>query len=234
MCPSVGLFAFILFGTLCTSWIATSIFFPANLGKIFVIIFSNRFQFLAFSLLRESLGWANSRFESQVDGSQTWHPSAGFMRGGLKRGKMASARTFFWEKAVPQLLPRCQTTQFPLVCLWCLSRFFPSSGVQKEWARVTPCSGLLRGTAWDSNRTISLSLNPHWFLESEFMGTSLPGFVILGWGGLVLDLDPCSSGGTSEAEISLPIFICHAQMWDQPVWISTAPTSLHVASSLIP
>ena len=44
MCLRVGLFASILFGTLCAFWTYMSISFT-KLGKLYFIIFSNRFQF---------------------------------------------------------------------------------------------------------------------------------------------------------------------------------------------
>ena len=46
---------------------------------------------------------------------------------------------------------------------------------------VSLCVGALRGTAWGS-RSFFHQLNPHWLLQSEVVGTYLPGTGTLGWG----------------------------------------------------
>ena len=63
---------------------------------------------------------------------------------------------------------------------------------------VSPCVGSLRGTAWGS-RSFFHRLNPCWFLQTEIVGTYLPGTGSLGW--------RASWGlGLLTAEISLPYF----------------------------
>ena len=76
---------------------------------------------------------------------------------------------------------------------------------------------LIRGTPGTPEASVSLSLNPDWFLQPEVMGTCLCGTGTLGWGGGYGAGTPCSLGGTFDAEISLPISIYHIWVWDQPV-----------------
>ena len=71
--------------------------------------------------------------------------------------------------------------------------------------------------------SVSLSLNPSWFLQPEVMGVSLPGTGTLGWGGLVWVWDPSLPRGTSEAEIFLLIFLHHT--W---FGMSPSPSPLHL------
>ena len=56
MCLGMGLFASILFGTLCASWTCMSIFFT-KLGKFSFIIFSNRFPISYCFLLHLTSLW---------------------------------------------------------------------------------------------------------------------------------------------------------------------------------
>ena len=115
--------------------------------------------------------------------SQIWHLPAdsGSVEGGFRKGKMTSAHLSVWEKAVPQLLPSCQTLHFLLVCHWCLSDCYHGARAQKEWVWVSPCMGSLRGMVWNS-RSFFHWHNPHWFLQPEVMGTYLSGTGTLGWG----------------------------------------------------
>ena len=94
---------------------------------------------------------------------------------------MASACLSVWEKTVPQLLPWCQTHQFLPVRHWCLSNCYPSAGTQSKWVWVNPCVDSFRGTAQDSS-SLFYWLSPYWFLQSEGMGTYLPGTGTLGYG----------------------------------------------------
>ena len=97
------------------------------------------------------------------------------VRGCLWKVKMASASIFFWQKAAPQLLPWRQTIQFISICLWCLLSCCPNAGAQREWVWVNPWVGLFkRGFLGFQKPSYSLSHNPCWFLQPEFMGTSLP------------------------------------------------------------
>ena len=64
--------------------------------------------------------------------------------------------------------------------------------------------------------SISLSLNPHWFLQPELMGTSLPGTGGPGWGARFGAGTPCSSTGTSAPKLCLPVYNHHTWVWDQP------------------
>ena len=80
----------------------------------------------------------------------------GSMRGGFKKGTVASAHLSVWEKAIHQLLPWFQTLQFLPLC-------HPITEAQREWFWVSPCVGSFRGTALDS-RNFFYWLNTHWCL----------------------------------------------------------------------
>ena len=99
---------------------------------------------------------------------------------GFRKGTMATIYLSVWEKAVPQLLPWCQTLQFILACHWYLSSCYPGSGAQREWVWVSPCMGSLRGITWNS-RSFFYWLSSPCFLQPEVMGMYLPGTGILGW-----------------------------------------------------
>ena len=124
--------------------------------------------------MQSCLGWWNLKYGTSL-------LACGFAVGGFRKGTMASAHLFVWEKAVLQLLPWCQTFQFFLVCCWCLSSCYPGARAQSGWVWVSLCVGSLRGTAWIS-RCFFHWLNPHWFLQPEIVGTYVPGTGILGWG----------------------------------------------------
>ena len=115
---------------------------------------------------------------------------------GFRKGT-ASAHISVWERAVPQLLPWCQTLQFLPVCHWCLSNCCPDARAQREWVCVSPCVGSLRGTVWGSSSFFH-RLNPHWFLQPEVVGTYLPGTGTLGWGAWCGAGTPCSLDSPSE------------------------------------
>ena len=69
---------------------------------------------------------------SQVDGISDKGPFCQLLKGGLKKGTMASAHLSIWEKTVPKLPTWCQTLQFPPVCHWCLLNCYPGAGPQRE------------------------------------------------------------------------------------------------------
>ena len=121
-------------------------------------------------------GGANS--VSQADG---WHQPAGSVALWGRGFWKGTAYLCMWEKAVPQVLPWCQTLHFLSVCHWCLSSCYPSAGT----LRVSMCVVILRETAWDS-RNIIHWLSACWFLQPEVIGTYLPSTVTLGlassWG----------------------------------------------------
>nr|KAF6450428.1 hypothetical protein HJG59_008322 [Molossus molossus] len=58
--------------------------------------------------------------------------------------------------------PQCRTTQFFLLCLWCLSSCLPHAGAQREQVRGSLCVNPLKGTAWGSN-----SLSSRWFYNQK-------------------------------------------------------------------
>ena len=105
----------------------------------------------------------------------------GSVGGGFRKETVASACFSVWEKAVPQLLPWCQTLRLLPVCHWCLSSCYPDAGAQREWIWVSPCAGSLRGTVWDSSSSFH-QLKPHWFIKPEVMWVYLSGTGTLGWG----------------------------------------------------
>ena len=155
-------------------------------------------------------GGANS--VSQADG---WHQPAGSVALWGRGFWKGTAYLCMWEKAVPQVLPWCQTLHFLSVCHWCLSSCYPSAGT----LRVSMCVVILRETAWDS-RNIIHWLSACWFLQPEVMGIHLPstnpGAGIPGVG-----------SGPLAPEISLlnfyPEFL---PMWNKPILCSTPSTSL--------
>ena len=144
----------------------------------------------------------------------------GSLAEGFRKGTMSSAHLSVWEKALPQLLPWCQTFPFLFVCNCCLSSHYPSAGAQREWVWVSLSVGSLRGTAWDS-RSFFHRLGSCCFLQPEVMGTFLPGIEPwAGWPGIGL--------GLLTPVISLPSFYlphirvgpaCSAFLPLLPVWM---------------
>lgn len=87
--------------------------------------------------------------------SPIWHLSLGPVWGGLTKETMASPSIAVWEKVAPQALVWSQTIESLFICPQCLSSCCPHAVSQMEWVPVSLCTGLLRGTPWDSS---SLSL----------------------------------------------------------------------------
>ena len=86
-------------------------------------------------------------------------------------------------------------------------------------ATQSPCVGSLRGTAWGS-RSFFHQLTPQWFLQSEVVGTYLPGTGILDW------VDWCGTETPHSQDIPPQIFIhmgvgpsCSMSVPLLPVWM---------------
>ena len=161
--------------------------------------------------------------------TQVWcRHSASVWGGSLRKGTMASASTFIWKKAAPQALTLMPDNSVPpwlsLVPLSCC----PSAGLRVGESVPEPCKRNCLGLHQPSDCTASV---PAVFHSQKLWGL-FP--ALEPWaGGLEWAGTPDSSGGTSEAQISLPIFI--SPMWGTNSFlISVPPTSLNVASSLIP
>ena len=73
MCRGVGLFGFILFGTLSASWTCMSTSFT-TLGKFSVIIFSNRFS-ISCSLPPSSTPWCECWYDYSCPGDSLHYPN---------------------------------------------------------------------------------------------------------------------------------------------------------------
>ena len=141
--------------------------------------------------------------------SQIWYLPASSVGEGLRKATMASASTYVWEKAAPQLLPWCQTTQLFLICLCCLLTCFPGSGAQSNSVWVSLYTGSLRGTAKESSISIFHSL-------------ILTGFYSQKLWKLLLPLETWAEGpglwlGPHTPEISFPIFMYLTWVWDQHI-----------------
>ena len=95
----------------------------------------------------------------------------------------------------PTALTLMPDTSFLLVCYWFPSSCFPGTRAQREWIWVSPKSivGPFRGNTWES---LSFFCCPssHWFLESEVMGTYLPGTGTPDWVVWCGTGIPCSRG----------------------------------------
>ena len=146
--------------------------------------------------------------------TQIWHPPADSVGTGLIKGRMASASTFIWEKAAPQLSSWCQVLQF-LLCPWCPPICCPSTEAQKEWVRVSLYATHLRGTAWDSRSPPSHSASiPAVFYSQKLWELLFPTLECWAWEPGV-GLGPLTvQGGTYAAKISLWIFILLRWVWD--------------------
>ena len=112
--------------------------------------------------------------------SQMWCPPICFLGGGLIKGTMASTSTSVWEKvtlpALTLMPDSSLSPHMPLVPFKLLPQLWSS-----EVSRNKSMMSSLRGTS-----SVSLSLNPHWLLQPEVIGTFLPGTGHLGWDPLLL------------------------------------------------
>ena len=138
------------------------------------------------------------------------------MWGDLSKGAMASVSTLSQKKLPPSSRPDSrQCSSSPDMSLVSFKVLSPC------WSSVSPsksmCGPFKRNCLGLQKPSISLTLSPHWFLQPEVLGTSLPGTGTLAEGAWCGTGTPHSSWGTSAAEISLLVFICHMQVWDQPV-----------------
>ena len=116
-----------------------------------------------------------------------------------------------WNKAIPQLLPWCQTLLFLPVCHWCLSSCYPASGAQKEWVWVgkSVCVFFKRNCL-GLQKFLPLTQSPLVFVARTYEDlSSLHWNSVLGV--LVWDLDSLLPRYPSQ------VFIHHMCMWDQPI-----------------
>ena len=110
------------------------------------------------------------------------------------------------ENTVSSLMPQVPFKLLPPH--WSSQRVSPSKSVCGPFKR--DCLGLQKPF-------LSLSLNLHWFIQPEVMGTSLPGTGILAWRAWCWAGTPHNSGWTFADKKSFPIFICHMWVWDQTI-----------------
>ena len=88
--------------------------------------------------------------------------------------------------AVSLMLGHSVPTQLSLVSFKLLFQHWNSEAMSQSNSMHRPFK---RNCLGFQKPSISLHLNPHWFLQPEVMGTSLPGIGTLGYGGLVWDWD---------------------------------------------
>nr|KAF6382411.1 hypothetical protein mPipKuh1_008798 [Pipistrellus kuhlii] len=105
------------------------------------------------------------------------------------------------------------------------------AGAQRKQNYVSSCAGTLRGIPGTPAASVSLSHNPHWFLQPEVMGNYLPSSGTLGWGSGVGLASLLLTGGLGDI---LP----HSRYttrgcWASPFCASTPPTSLNALSSFL-
>ena len=145
---------------------------------------------------------------------------------------MASASTFAWQKAAPPALTLMPDNSVPpgmsLVSLKLLPQCRSSEGLGPIMSAHGPfkmkCPGLQKPF-------ISLSHNLHCFLQPEFMGTSLPGTGILGWGSWCGAEILCSSGEYIHSQDILSYYyLPHMNVGPALFHVSVPPTSFNVAS----
>ena len=93
-------------------------------------------------------------------------------------------------------------------------KLLPQCWNSERWSSSKSGPSPLR-SSWNSRSP--LSHNPHWFVQPEIVGNSLLATGTLGWEAWCRARIPGFSGGTSAAEVSLPIFIHHTWVWDQHI-----------------
>ena len=130
--------------------------------------------------------------------TQIWCLPVGFVRGGLIKGTVSSASTSIWEKAVPPalalMLGNSVSPSVFLVPFRLLPQHWNSEGVSLS---KSVCRPFKKNCLGCQKPSLSLSLNPCWFLQPELMGTSLPGTGTLVWG-------PCVELGPLAPDFYLP------------------------------
>ena len=105
---------------------------------------------------------------------------------------------------------------YKLTCRWLLLVLGLEARSQ-ERPSYEPRLATTKRNCLDSRSSLSQSATIPAGFYSRSYETSIPGTGTLGW---VLSVELGSlitQGGTSKAEIFLPIFNCHMQMWNQPV-----------------
>ena len=139
--------------------------------------------------------------------SQIWHRLAGSVRGGFRKGTIASAcldaRHF-------------SSSQYATGTFQVATQVLELRGNESEW--VSPCVGSLRGTSWGSSSFFHC-LNPCWFLQPEVMGTYVPGTGTLRWGEAWCGAEPDGSWIFSHHTWVRVQPVPHLCPSDQSVWI---------------
>lgn len=161
--------------------------------------------------LSESAGWS-SRVQ-QANQIQIWPLGAGSTQKSCclpASGIGAGPNTGKIELAF-QSLPRNYTTQTLSICLRCPRVTVPPLKPRVSFyaGPLSRCLGLSQPSVWSESPL---------FLIARSCGSSLLTTSTLGWGTCCWRLGSLApSWGNSVAEISLPIFICHTEVWGLPV-----------------
>ena len=131
---------------------------------------------------------------------------------------MAFASTVIREKATPSTLTlMLDTSVLPFLSLVAFKLLPQCWSLEGGSLSKSVCRPFKRNCLGSHKPSISISHNPHWFLQPEVIETSFPGTETLGWGSWCGAETLASLGSTSAVEISLPIFICHT--WGHPILI---------------
>nr|KAF6474786.1 hypothetical protein HJG63_010939 [Rousettus aegyptiacus] len=145
--------------------------------------------------------------------------SAGWERGGLSKGTMASACTSVWEQTIPLALALKPDSSAPphtslahlkqLLQRWSSERVSPS-------ASKSGCGPFKRKVSTSHSPLSHSNRYLCWLSQPVVVGISLLGTGTLSWGSPCVAGTLCSSGGGvgCASKIALPILHCHLRLWD--------------------